>query len=156
MENNVYKKSCCNYYLIVQWNFSPCTAHPCKISLSSRTNYNILTLMIYSGWRSLIKLASDAKHRCRKGVYVYITFFQGVIVLLLGSSDKLIIIDQPDCFGITQQTFAVIKSCLRFDARSVCNYMYNKVNGTLVKAQCDAARKRLLLLSDSWTNMTSQ
>ena len=34
-------------------------------------------------------------------------------------SDELIIIDQSDLFRITQLTFAMIKSCLIFDARAM-------------------------------------
>ena len=71
MANAVLKKCCCKYDLIGQWSFSPGTAYPCKIFLSSRTNYN-------------------------------------------------------------------------------------SVNGTLVNAQCYAARKWLLLLNKSWTDRTSQ
>ena len=36
---------------------------------------NILTLLIYSGCRSLIKSVSDATNRCRKFVYVYILLY---------------------------------------------------------------------------------
>ena len=32
--------SCCNYYLIGQFNFSSGTANPCKIFPNSRANYN--------------------------------------------------------------------------------------------------------------------
>ena len=38
------------------------------------------------------------------------------LVFIICSSDKVIIIDQSDCFGIPQQKFAVIKSSLRFEA----------------------------------------
>ena len=64
---------------------------------------SILTLVIYSECRSLIKFVSDAaKLMSQSCLCLY-------FVPLINSS-----------FGIIQLTFAVIKSPLRFDARAVC------------------------------------
>ena len=38
--NTMLKKCCCDYYLIVQWSFSPGTAYRCAIFLSSMINHN--------------------------------------------------------------------------------------------------------------------
>ena len=55
----------------------------------------------------------DVDYWCQK------TDFIKLFMFIFCSFDRLIIIDQSEWFRIPQITFAVIKSCLRFDSRKL-------------------------------------
>ena len=64
-----------------------------------------------------------------------------LFMLMLPRPDKLIIIDQSECFGITPLNFAVIKPYLRFGAHAVCPHTPSQ-NHKLIHSKVNMHQQR--------------